>query len=76
MHPECAMKQQYASVGEGPLGGYRNADELTQTAIDAAAILRRLVTMRSNYPARNNESMENHAVLMQKIIEIQGLLKL
>ena len=75
MHPEYAMKQNYAGmVGEGP--GYRNVEELTQTAIDAAAILRRLVTMRGNYPSRNSDSMENHAVLLQKIIEIQGLLKL
>ena len=67
--------KQYTGASIGRLGDY-DPHDIRQMSLDIAAILRRLIQMRGNLPARDNQSRENRVVLQQKIIEIQGLLSL
>ena len=74
------MNDQYAvNPGEAPkqtIGSYRNTDDIKQMSVDCAIMLRRLIQMRGASPAFDESDYQRHRLLSDKIIEIQGLLKL
>lgn len=54
----------------------RDRSEIDQMAIDTAAILRRLIQLKGNSTAYSEDAHQRHQLLVNKIIEIQGLLLL